>query len=92
MWVKKWDVPSTTNRSKAYIVAMNDQGGYGCSCPAWKFRRLQCKHIQRIQRQEAAGYVAPKQDVMFVVPKSGKPIPIEVIPFQRVSRAFNFDE
>lgn len=91
VWIKKWDVPSTDGK-RQYVVAVKDSGEYGCSCPAWKFRRKQCKHIRRIQAQENAGFSSTKPDVKFNVPKEGKPIAIEVIPFQRVSRAFNFDE
>jgi len=44
-WVKRWQVPSESDPDKTYTVAVDANGNYGCSCPVWKFRRLQCKHI-----------------------------------------------
>ena len=31
------------------MVALSDKNEWGCSCPAWKFRRLECKHIIRVK-------------------------------------------
>ena len=45
-WVRKWDVFSSSDPDKAYVVSQNAQGEFGCSCPQWKFRRQECKHIQ----------------------------------------------
>jgi hypothetical protein len=102
VWTTKWDVPSTDGK-RLYVVARKDNGMYGCSCPAWKFQkgtpRRPCKHVKRIMGQQA-DYIAPKEDIKFVVPKVGRPIPVLVIPAQpisamdsqRVARMFNFDE
>jgi hypothetical protein len=53
-WVRKWEVESESSE-KIYVVAQNDMGEYGCSCPAWKFQRGEnnkpCKHILRIMKQ-----------------------------------------
>lgn len=46
-WVKRWDVEGSTGNS--YTVAMDAEGNYGCSCPAWVFRRGECKHIQQVK-------------------------------------------
>lgn len=107
-WTTRWDVPSTDGK-RVYVVARKDNGMYGCSCPAWKFQkgtpRKPCKHVLYIINQQA-GYtavasIAPKkEDIKFVVPKVGKPIPTIVIPAQviapseskRISRMFSFDD
>jgi len=47
-WVKRWQVPSSDG-SKTYTVAVDANGNYGCSCPAWKFRRIECHHIRRVK-------------------------------------------
>ena len=44
-----------------YTVAVDAEGNYGCTCPAWKFQkgaqgpRRDCKHIDRIKAQLQAG-------------------------------------
>jgi len=38
--------------SKTYIVALNNQGVWECSCPRWtvsKYRRTDCKHINDVR-------------------------------------------
>lgn len=57
-WIKRWEVPSESNSSKFYIVAQDTEGGYGCDCPVWKFRREECKHIERVKREH------PKESVL----------------------------
>lgn len=46
-WVKTWEVPSSDGE-KTYKVSVDEHGNYGCSCPVWKFRRQQCKHIEYV--------------------------------------------
>jgi len=48
-WIKKWEVPSESNKNVMYVVALSDKGTFGCSCPVWKFRRQECKHIESIK-------------------------------------------
>ena len=48
-WKKSWIVPSTSNPNTKYVVSLSTEGQYGCSCPVWKFRREQCKHIQSVK-------------------------------------------
>lgn len=43
-----------------YIVAVSEEGRWGCSCPAWRFkradaggRRPDCKHILAVQENVA---------------------------------------
>lgn len=46
-WVKRWEVEGSSGNT--YVVAIDDDGNYGCSCPVWKFRRLECKHILQVK-------------------------------------------
>lgn len=46
-WTKKWRVEGSNGNE--YIVAQDEVGEFGCSCPAWKFRRIECKHIKYIK-------------------------------------------
>lgn len=48
-WVKRWQVPSESDPDKTYTVAVDANGNYGCSCPVWKFRRIECHHIRRVK-------------------------------------------
>lgn len=53
-WIKKWDVKGSAGN--VYVVSIDDEGNYGCSCPVWKFKRKVCKHITYIMdRAEAEG-------------------------------------
>lgn len=57
-WFRKWYVP----RSKGgfYTVSISRDGKeWGCSCPNWKFRREQCKHIKEIQSGGGLSYQKP---------------------------------
>ena len=65
-WVERWYVRSFTNAEKEYTVARDEDGGYGCSCPAWKFQRHRirdgiCKHIRQIK-----GIVEEEQREQFI--------------------------
>ena len=46
-WVDRWMVQSETDPTKFYTVSRAKDGSFGCSCPAWKFRKVEtCKHIR----------------------------------------------
>ena len=49
-WVKSWMVTSSTGIRK-YKVSYGDDHSWGCSCPVWKFRREECRHIKEIIAQ-----------------------------------------
>lgn len=54
-WVKTWEVEawsSSRGEIKSYRVSIGLKGEWGCSCPHWKFRREECKHIREIQLKE----------------------------------------
>lgn len=46
-WVKRWKVPGSNDN--VWTVAMDKDGNYGCSCPLWKFKRIQCHHIEAVK-------------------------------------------
>jgi hypothetical protein len=47
-WVKRWKVPKS-NGDGDWIVAIDGDGNYGCSCPVWKFKRQECHHIRLVK-------------------------------------------
>ena len=53
-WIQSFEVPSTSGRG-TYTVSQDRDGKFGCSCPQWKFRRVSCKHILRVQEQVQTG-------------------------------------
>lgn len=46
-WVYRWLVPSGTDHTKEYVVSVDRQGRYGCSCWAWRRNRT-CRHIEQV--------------------------------------------
>lgn len=65
-WVLRWQVRKNASDT-TYIVAMQGDGQWGCSCPAWKFgrnvpnsnahQRVDCKHINLIKANEPSSYM-----------------------------------
>jgi hypothetical protein len=47
-WIQRYSVPRSTGDG-TWTVAQAKIGTWGCSCPRWKFKREQCKHIQEVQ-------------------------------------------
>lgn len=47
-WVKRWEVPKSSGDGD-WIVAIDKNGDYGCSCPVWKFKRQECHHIKLVK-------------------------------------------
>lgn len=47
-WVKRWEVPKSSGDGN-WIVAIDKDGNYGCSCPVWKFKRQECHHIKLVK-------------------------------------------
>jgi|GEM_PF-5029960 hypothetical protein len=45
-WVARWLVLG--DQGHDYTVAKDAAGCWGCSCPRWKFKREECKHIARV--------------------------------------------
>lgn len=50
-WVKRWEVPRS-DKEGVWVVAVDRDGQYGCSCPVWKFKRQVCHHIRQVQEGE----------------------------------------
>lgn len=49
-WINKYEVESESGRT--YIVAQDNTGSWGCSCPAWTRSarsREDCKHIKAVR-------------------------------------------
>lgn len=46
-WVQSWDIEGS--KGDVYRVSVDRNGCYGCSCPVWKFKRLECKHILKLK-------------------------------------------
>ena len=46
MWVEKYKI---RGEHGVYTVSIDDKGMWGCSCPVWKFKRRQCKHIDALE-------------------------------------------
>jgi len=46
-WIKKWNVEGSNG--KTWIVSVDKDNEYGCSCPIWKFKRQECHHIKQIK-------------------------------------------
>jgi hypothetical protein len=46
-WVARYSVPRSSGAG-AWTVAKDAKGAWGCSCPRWRFKREQCKHIETV--------------------------------------------
>jgi len=60
-WVKKWKVEGSTGN--VYTVSVDKNNNYGCSCPVWKFRRQECKHIAQVKLN--GGQEVKEQKILF---------------------------
>jgi hypothetical protein len=47
-WVKRWQIEGSNGNT--WTVAIDKEGGYGCSCPVWKFKREECHHILQVKQ------------------------------------------
>ena len=47
-WIKKWRVIKSDGKGY-WIVSLSDENTWGCSCPAWVYRRQECKHIKAVK-------------------------------------------
>jgi len=71
-WIKRWKVEKSKGDGH-WIVALDKDGNYGCSCPVWKFRRQECHHIVLIKNN--GGEEAPaKEKPGYVLAAALKPI------------------
>jgi hypothetical protein len=71
-WIKSWNVPSSTGTS-SYVVSVDRDGNYGCSCPVWKFRREECKHIKQVKGGEFNGHTEVQNKPRYELAMVNKP-------------------
>ncbi len=47
-WVRRFQYPCLTDPECRYAVAIDTEGKWGCSCPAWTHapKRKACEHIR----------------------------------------------
>ena len=45
-WIEKYKIKGEHG---IYVVSLKDDGTWGCSCPQWKFRRIECHHIDIVK-------------------------------------------
>jgi hypothetical protein len=77
-WILKWEVESISGRT--YIVSEDNDGGWGCSCPAWTRSaraREDCKHIKAVKSglHDRYGVTAVRpleRGTQFSMPETGK--------------------
>ena len=48
-WEEKYTVPSDSSTRKYTVAKKRSDGSWGCSCPVFKFRHIECKHIEAVQ-------------------------------------------
>jgi hypothetical protein len=68
-WIRRWEVGGTNHN---WIVALSDTGEWGCSCPVWKFRRVECHHIRNIKDQydyDKPSYTETEQQLLNIIKK-----------------------
>lgn len=71
-WVKRWQVPKSSGDGH-WVVAIDRDGNYGCSCPVWKFKRQECHHIKLV-KQGDGNIIEPAKRPEYVLAKVNKPI------------------
>lgn len=83
-WVQSW--PIEGSKGDSYTVSVDENGCYGCSCPVWKFKRLECKHILKLK------YILGADSS--IMPSKPKPIVSQPDPvlLDRPVRRFAFNE
>lgn len=86
-YVKRWKVPSSSDASKTYTVALKKDGSYACSCPEWIYRRRECHHIRQVKANPEGGEeFKPLVMVMAKVcevTKEGEKILVPLVPLDR---------
>ncbi|GAH80784.1 unnamed protein product, partial [marine sediment metagenome] len=56
-----------------WIVAIDNDGHYGCSCPVWKFKRQECHHIKLV-KMGGGGIIEKANRPEYVLAVVNKPI------------------
>jgi hypothetical protein len=68
-WVQRWYESSDSNPEKVYTVAIDAEGNWGCSCPAWtrnrgRLKNGECKHIRRCRVKVMANEIISASNAM----------------------------
>jgi len=71
-WVKRWELPKSTGDGN-WVVAIDKDGNYGCSCPVWKFKRQECHHIKLV-KQGGGDIMEPAKRPEYVLAAVNKPV------------------
>jgi hypothetical protein len=91
-WVKRWEVQGS-RKDSSWTVAINEKGEYGCSCPVWKYKRIECKHIIRIKAQERDGVIEKlPEKIKQSVKKVDDIKMVDFVIGQRIARKFYFED
>ena len=84
-WVRR--IEARGSRGDLYTVAISDTGAWGCSCPAWRFKkkdhtgvRQDCKHIVAVK----AGLPRPQRPGAWRAPASPR-LDVDTLPVTMAS-------
>jgi hypothetical protein len=96
-WMKRWSIEGS--KDDVYTVAIDANGQYGCSCPHWKFRRGECRHIMEVKIMaleekviEVMQGLSPQGMEAAVAGKKFRTPNFTVVGFEdRTPRKFNFE-
>jgi len=72
----RWEVPSSSNPDRNYVVSMSEQGTWACSCIGWTRHvpRKDCKHITLIKMAEPPAKTFVALDVNYDIPRAAPTI------------------
>jgi hypothetical protein len=70
-WVKRWYIPKSSGEG-TWTVAVDRLGNWGCSCPVWKFKRLECHHIKLVKANDG-NEIKPREKSKYILAKVLKP-------------------
>lgn len=81
-WNQKWSVESDSGNT--YTVSLDEDGKtWGCSCPAWIYKRRTCRHILQVQLEQSHALLAQAKEQLL-----GKPAPA---PFSKRDSKYSKD-
>jgi len=69
-WVKRWEVQGT---NRTWIVALDKNGNWGCSCPVWVYKRQECHHIKLV-KMNGAKEIISKERPEYILAQVLKPV------------------
>lgn len=78
MRTKQWVVESESEPGKTYTVTLDHAGLWRCTCPAFNFRAVECKHIRKVRLEEGL-----LEEPRYVEHPMVRPGVVEDRPYQR---------